>query len=55
MSQNLALQEVATKLQATSASFWMLPINITSPLQIYFSLLNHCRITTIIFLPNIKY
>jgi hypothetical protein len=60
MCQELALQQGASQLQTTSASLWTFSINITSPFRIHFPLLNptelqHCRVTSIILLPRIKF
>jgi hypothetical protein len=60
MSQDLALEQGASRLQTTSANLWTFSINITSPLRIYFPLfnpteLNHYRVACIISLPSIKF
>jgi hypothetical protein len=60
MSQDLALQQGASRLQTASANLWTFSINITSPLRIHFPLLNptelrHYRVTCVILLPNIKF
>jgi hypothetical protein len=60
MSEDLALQQGASRLQITSADLWKLAINITSPLRIHFPLLSsielcHYHVTSIILLPRIKF
>jgi hypothetical protein len=60
MSQDLALQESASQVQATSADLWMFSVNSTSPLMSHFRLLtptefHHYRTTCIILLPIIKF
>jgi hypothetical protein len=59
VSQDLALQQVVSRLQTASADLWTVSINITSPFRIHYPLLNptelrHYRITFIILLPSIE-
>jgi hypothetical protein len=60
VSQNLALQQGASRLQTASADLWTFPINMTSPLREHFPLLNptelhHCRVICIILWTMIKF
>jgi hypothetical protein len=59
MPQDLALQKGASLLQ-TSTNFWTFSVNISSPLRIYFSLLNPTElrrhhVTCIVLLSSIKF
>jgi hypothetical protein len=60
MSEDLALQEGALRLQATSENLWMFSINITSPFTVHFSLfdpkdLHNYGLTCIILLSGTKF
>jgi hypothetical protein len=60
MSQDLALQQGASRLQTTSENLWRASIDIPSPLRIHFPLrnpteLHQHRVTCINFLPRIKF
>jgi hypothetical protein len=60
MSQNLAHQQGASRLQPTSTNPWTFSINITSPLRRHFPLLNpielrNYRVTCVILLPRINF
>jgi hypothetical protein len=60
MSQDLALQQGASRLQTASANLWTFSINITSLLRIRFPLFNptelrHYRVTCIVLWAGIKF
>jgi hypothetical protein len=60
ISQDLALEQGASRLQTISTNLWTFTINITSNLGIHFPLLNptelhHYRVASIILLPSTKF